>query len=293
MSSFIAYIGFMPILEYLNSIIGNDLHTGFFLTFLHFALIFAFGDQHESFSYVTKNFSDAVSSFLMLLSITHKAEYSLHVMIMSCVVKFSNMQQGEYKFYSNEYITEFITFVTYGCTYYFDSTMVAFMYVMCLVAHTLYSSTHIVADINKFTNFFQLGFEISNTDTNKHLAVWTIIKMWYIYHNLFSTEHKQDITLSSFNIVMGIIFLVNIIKNILSSEIISIFSDKIEISFFVLAGIFLICIEPMIALKITMFVSFIFYTYFCDYKLPQNATGLLFVFNTLFLWVLFCNITRK
>lgn len=294
MSQLIGYLSFMPMLGYFNSMVGHEFHTGVYLTLLYFILLFATPNSfYNSYMNTLKNFGYAVSSFLIILVTSQQVEYSELIILMACVVRFSCMCHYEYNIL-NEHVAEFITFVVYAYACYFNNSMMFHAYVACLFAHTLYLSVHIVSDLNQISEFFQLGFTVPDTDTNKHLAVWAVIKMWYIYHSIFGVESMRDSILASFHIAMGIIHFLNFVTNIFNTEY-SIATDS-SVYFFSIVFIILFFTNPSVMFKlifkIIMFVSFVIYIYFCDYNSPFNATRIRFMLDTVFLWALFCNITK-
>ncbi len=234
----------------------------------------------------------------MFIGIKDNSEYSLLILFTSFLTKFVLVNTDGDKIGSPE-LVEILTFVFFGLTYYYHSIMFACAYVGCLIIGVLYSSKYLINNFNEYIDYYSETLMpsnyLENTDFNKYLAIWIVIKSWYFFHNTFD---GTELFIPAFHYVMGVVFLTNCVNNILNVNF-NVFNVFVEspvnyVSFvtFIFLMLLLFVTNFSLILKTVTFISFFIYTYFYEKELPKNLSLLLFVIDSIFMYLLTKNLIK-
>lgn len=286
----------MPLLAYVNTLIGCDMTTAIILTILHLVALAGSYQEHTIIRTtltreIIKDITFVISTFLILLCSRNNNKYSIIILMFALFTRFVYLIVYRGKL-SERSIIEFLTFACFGLTYFYKEYQLSFtfacVYVCCLIASTLYSSSHMLNEINNYLVFFNIATPLKSCDNTKYLTIWFVIKMWYLLHCFLDCS---DIFIPAFHIIFGVIFLMGCVKNI--SNVQFFVQSHTHLMSLTIFGILMIVItfnNFILTLKAIMFVSFFVYTYFQNSDLPSNTSVLLLIFNSVFMCLLYNNL---
>lgn len=303
------YAILFPLFFYINKYLNDDEYMVLILTCMHifvtmtiivtnllFKTVYSSRHTKKVFLEFIKDVGVVISSFLMFMSTRTNYEYSFATLLISIMLRLLSLKSQSDVFSSRTFV-EFLTFVTYGIACFYDSRLVANVYISCLTADTLYSSYDLISGINNFFYIVDPSCILPYNDKNKHLVIWFILKIYYL-SCCFSS--RDEIFIKVFHDIFGIIFFVHFMSQMLNIKIL--FSSELEefeelhkkintnllIFIFVLTMLFLA--NFVFLIKSILFFSFVCYIFFSDSELPFNLKSKVFVFDCIFMYILLKNL---